>query len=236
MRISGGVAVLAAAAELFHIFAFGVNGFLTSDFAMDGLQFACIHFGIRFALRAIGSSIRIRFTRAHSGNLIEFFIDPCAREQIFFDRATRDRARFFLIDFNFQFGYSKSCQLERFRAFRGSQHVQIARNIADNCIFRASDDDSITHTGFFSLFAFIDIRLGSAARALAYDFRKIRCNVAEIGRAKMGARRNRIAGGQINDSFRHRYERQLIVAYIAFDQDVFAIIRSAISHECIGQK
>lgn len=236
MRISGGVAMLATAAELLHVFAFSVNGFHTGHFAMDGLEFASIHFGIRFALRAIGSSIRIRLARANSGNLIEFFIDPCTREQIFFDRATRDRARFFLIDFNFQLGDGKSCQLERFRALRSSQVVQVTRNVAHNGIFRTSHHDSITHTGFFSLFAFIDIRLGSAARALAYKFRKIRCNVAEIGRAKMRTRRNRIARRQINDSFRYRYERELVITDIALDEDIFAIIRSAISHECIGQK
>lgn len=99
--------MLAAAAELACRFAFDLGDF-ASDFTMYCLEFACIAVCFRFAIRAIGSSVRIGFTRAKSGDLAYFFVDAGFRDEVFFYRADGDYARFFLIDFYFEFGDGKS--------------------------------------------------------------------------------------------------------------------------------
>lgn len=106
--------MLAFAAKLAGGFAL-YKGLLHGYFAMDGLQFTSLDFGIRFAFRAIGSSIRIRFTRTNSRYFTDFEIYFDLRYQVFFDGLLRDGIRLVLIYLKLEFGKSLSGEVERFR-------------------------------------------------------------------------------------------------------------------------
>lgn len=208
------IAVLAATTKLALRRAAELSVF-TSNFTMDGLQFTSITICFGFTKRTISSSVRVRFTRTKSSNLTNFDVNLSFRHQIFFDRADRNGTRFFLIDFNLQFGNCKGGQVQRFRLFRSSQIFFVTRHVTYNHVFRASSTTSITHMDFLCFFTIIDIRPRSATGAFFFAFYQIMSVNANLWHTKMGTRRYRFTSGKIDRSLGYRYKGQYVIVDFA---------------------
>ena len=159
------MAILAAAAGLFHQLAFATGGF-GDGFAVGDLGRAGVGLHFELAADAIDDDLQVKLTHARDDGLAGFLVGLDHEGRVFFGKAREGEREFFLIGLGLRFDGHRN---DRFRESRGFEHHVVflcGERVAGGDVFQADHGGDVTGVTSINVLVLVGLDLNQPADPL----------------------------------------------------------------------
>ena len=224
IQLDLGVTVLAAAAGLANVLAFGF-GVLANGFAIRHLRLAHVRFDFVLAHHAVDDDFEMQLAHAADDGLSAVGVGVNLEGGIFLGQLGKRHAHFFLVGFGLGLDRDRNHGNREGNVLQSDGMLFVADGVAGRNVLQTDGSADIARQNFIDVFALVGVHLQQTADALAASAAGVEHRVAGFEVAGVDADKGQLADKRVSHDLERQRGKRFAVGRLAGDH--FAVLRDS---------